>query len=127
MAPKFDQINFLLAMITVIIVAALSFYRGFSLFVVVIRGLVSFLLIYLLGRVLILLWQKVSPESNSPFFDITVGEDLADQNPVQKNKKQTKANETKLPGQINMEGLNKLADSQTQAAVIEKMVGGENK
>ncbi|MGI6683987.1 MAG: hypothetical protein ACOX47_00475 [Bacillota bacterium] len=116
MTQKIGLINLQLAVITGIIVAGLSIYRGFSLFIIIMRGVFSFLLIYVLGCILILLWQKVSPKPNSPekddqeknsSFDFIVGEDLADQNLGHEDKKQTKVNDSKLAGQINMEGLNK--------------------
>jgi len=131
MAQKLELIFFRLALLTGAIVAGLSLFQGLSLLATIYRGVVSFLLIYLLGYALTLLWQKVSPQPDSPQSgvqkekpDSWVRDDLAAQDSAQQNNRQNKTNDTKPAGQINMESLNKLADAQIPAEMMEKMVRG---
>ena len=94
----------------------------------------SFLLIYLLGWVLILLWEKISSPSDAPgrkiqekiSFDFLVGDDLTDGTSPSENNKQT-INDNKPAGQINMETISQMADEKAQAEILEKMVQGETR
>lgn len=135
MAQKLESINFCLALVTGILVAGLGIYHGFSLLMIIIRGIGSFLLIYLLGWVLILLWEKISSPSDAPgkknpgkesSFDFLVGDDLTDGTSPSENNKQT-INDNKPAGQINMETISQMADEKAQAEILEKMVQGETR
>lgn len=122
-------------LVTGILVAGLGIYHGFSLLMIIIRGIGSFLLIYLLGWVLILLWEKISSPSDAPgkknpgkesSFDFLVGDDLTDGTSPSENNKQT-INDNKPAGQINMETISQMADEKAQAEILEKMVQGETR
>ncbi len=135
MAQKLESINFCLALVTGILVAGLGIYHGFSLLMIIIRVIGSFLLIYLLGWVLILLWEKISSPSDAPgkknpgkesSFDFLVGDDLTDGTSPSENNKQT-INDNKPAGQINMETISQMADEKAQAEILEKMVQGETR
>lgn len=136
MTQKLETIIFRLAMVTGIIVAGLSFYHKFFFLVIILRGMISFLLIYLLGFGLIFLWQKASPEPDSPkkddqkgesSIDFLVGEDPPSSNTTEQSNEQTMAHDAKLAGQINLESLNKLVDAQAQAEIVENIVRGDPK
>jgi hypothetical protein len=112
---------FKLAIITGTLVLLLSVLNGYQPVKIILRTVLSFLFIYLIGKGFLRLWAKVSLPSQDGLdyrskLDILLGDSQAndEQNPPT-------AQEITIPGQISPNMKTELQDAKNKAEMVRKM------
>lgn len=114
-----------LALITAVIVLFLSWINGVKPFDLIVRGGVSFGVIYLLLTGTYNLFEKTAPKNQDEqpsagpggLIDFSVGDDPLQPPPVQ---------DTKFPGQVDQNLSTGLPDSERQAEIVRRMGWGDS-
>ncbi|RJE48747.1 MULTISPECIES: hypothetical protein [unclassified Dehalobacter] len=131
---KLEKNAFRLSVISAGIVLVFSIFNGYRYPAIILRTALAFLFIYLLGKGLILLWNKVSPpvkEERPPSkIDIFLG-DMESQDENAPNKTGQPAEsllslKKRVPGQINNQIMDHLPDAAARAEIVRKMGWGDD-
>jgi hypothetical protein len=131
---KLEQNAFRLSVISAGIVLVFSIFNGYRYPAIILRTVLAFLFIYLLGKGLILLWNKVSPpvkEEKSPSkIDIFLGDAESQDESAPDKTGQPADNllslKKRVPGQINNQIMDDLPDAAVRAEIVRKMGWGDD-
>lgn len=128
-----------LSVITGGVVLLFSVLNGYQFQMIMVRTILSFLFMFLLGKGFIILWEKLSPPRSEkkkdyfPTIDVTLGDhetlsipSKEDGNAINTTNKddETAPSGTysgAIPGQINIDMTNGLQDSENKAEIVRRM------
>jgi len=112
-----DNLFFKLALLTGVVVLSFSVFNKHYPLMIILRTVIAFLIIFILGRVLTLIWTKLSIPDNKD----------TDKNTSSDNKSSRidfvlgDFGEQNMPGQINRSMTDGTPDAKTKAEITKKM------
>ncbi|MCM1567366.1 MAG: hypothetical protein NC238_15780 [Dehalobacter sp.] len=126
---KLEKNAFRLSVVSAGIVLVFSIFNGYRYPAIILRTVLAFIFIYLLGKGLILLWNGAAPpakeEKPSSRIDIFLGDtESQDKNAPHETgqpKESLQSLKKQVPGQITNQMMDHLPDAAARAEIVRKM------
>ncbi len=116
----FEEFFFKLAVLTGVVVLLFSVFNKYDIIMIILRPILAFLVIFILGKSFIYIWEKLSSpngkKNQSTKIDYVSGEIN-----TYGSKQEDRQKEEHVPGQINSCIKDGLPDADTKAEMVRKM------